>query len=45
MHLKADKAIESSTIYCPIKRVHADITDYYLILTGMQNFAKSLSEK
>ena len=35
MHLKADKATESSTIYCPVKRVHADITDYHLILTGM----------
>ena len=35
MHLKVDKATESSTIYCPVQRVHADITDYQKILSGM----------
>jgi len=35
MHLKVDKAIESSTIYCPVNCVHADITDYHKILTGI----------
>ncbi|XP_065907302.1 uncharacterized protein [Dysidea avara] len=34
MHLKVDKATESSTIYCPVNRVHADITDYHRILTA-----------
>ena len=37
MHLKVDKATESSTIYCPVNRVHADITDYHKILTGMED--------
>jgi len=33
--LTVDKATESSTIYCPVNRVHADITDYHKILTGI----------
>ena len=36
MHLTVDRATESSTIYCPVNRVHADITDYHKILTGKQ---------
>ena len=35
MHLKVDKATESSTIYCPVNRVHANVADYHKILTGM----------
>ena len=34
-HLSVEKATESSVIYCPISRVHADITDYHNILSGL----------
>ena len=35
-----DKAVESSTIYCPVNHVHSDITDYQKILSGLQQFCK-----
>ena len=35
MHLSVEKATEKSSIYCPVNRVHADITDYYKILSGL----------
>ena len=35
-HLSVEKATESSVIYCPFNRVHADITDYHKILSGLQ---------
>ena len=35
MHLSVEKATEKSSIYCPISRVHADITDYHKILSGL----------
>ena len=34
MHLSVEKATVSSTIYCPVNRVHAHITDYHKILSG-----------
>ena len=38
MHLSVEKATEKSSIYCPISRVHADITDYHKILSGVYVF-------
>ena len=35
-HIDVEKATVSSVVYCPIKRVHADITDYHKILSGLQ---------
>ena len=35
MHLKVEKATISGTIYCPVSRVHADVTDYHKILSGL----------
>ena len=35
MHLNVEKATMSSTVYCPVNRVHADITDYHKILSGL----------
>ena len=35
MHLSVEKATEKSSIYCPVSRVHADITDYHKILSGV----------
>ena len=35
MHLSVEKATEKSSIYCPMSRVHADITDYHQILSGL----------
>ena len=35
MHLSVEKATEKSSIYCPVSRVHADITDYHKILSGL----------
>ena len=35
MHLSVEKANEKSSIYCPVSRVHADITDYHKILSGI----------
>ena len=35
MHLNVEKATEKSSIYCPVSRVHADITDYHKILSGV----------
>ena len=47
MHLTVDKATESSTIYCPVNRVHADITNCHRILTGklgkLCTYVRSLS--
>ncbi|XP_065908551.1 uncharacterized protein [Dysidea avara] len=43
MHLKVDKATENNTMYCPVKRVHADITDYHQILTGQNKLLNSNS--
>ena len=40
MHLKVDKAVESSTVYCPVSCAHSDITDYHKILSGTQQFCK-----
>ena len=34
MHLSAEKAAEKSSIYCPVSRIHADISDYHKILSG-----------
>ena len=36
MHLSVEKATENSTVYCPVSRVYADITDYHRILSGLQ---------
>ena len=35
MHLSVEKATVDSSAYCPVSRVHADITDYHRILSGM----------
>ena len=35
MHLTVEKATEKSSVYCPVSRVHADITDYHKILSGV----------
>ena len=35
MHLSVEKATLKSSIYCPISHVHADITDYHKILSGL----------
>ena len=35
MHLSVEKATVKSNIYCPVSRVHADITDYHNILSGL----------
>ena len=35
-HIDVEKATVSSVMYCSIKRVHADITDYHKILSGLQ---------
>ena len=35
MHLSVEKASENSTVYCPVSRVYADITDYHKILSGL----------
>ena len=35
MHLNVEKATVKSSIYCPVNRVHADITDYHNILSGL----------
>ena len=35
MHLSVEKATMKSSIYCPVSRVHADITDYHNILSGL----------
>ena len=35
MHLSVEKATEKSSIYCPVSRVYADITDYHKILSGL----------
>ena len=34
MHLSVEKATEKRSIYCPVSRVYADITDYHRILSG-----------
>ena len=34
MHLSVEKVIKKNSIYCPVSRVHADITDYHKILSG-----------
>ena len=43
MHLDVEKATISSTIYCPVSRVHADITDYHKILSGLYHIILSHS--
>ena len=35
MHLSVEKATEKSNLYCPVSQVHADITDYHKILSGL----------
>ena len=35
MHLSVEKATEKSNIYCPVSRVHANITAYHKILSGL----------
>ena len=35
MHLDVEKATVKGSIYCPVSRVHADITDYHKILSGL----------
>ena len=35
MHLSVEKATEKSSIYCPVNRTYADITDYHRILSGL----------
>jgi len=35
MHLSVEKATEKSSIYCPVSRVHANITAYHKILSGL----------
>ena len=39
MHLDVEKATLKSSIYCPISHVHADITDYHKILSGLHYFS------
>ena len=34
MHLSVEKATKKSSIYCPVSRIYADITDYHNILSG-----------
>ena len=36
MHLSVEKATKKSSVYCPVSQVHADITDYHNILSGLQ---------
>ena len=43
MHLSVQKATENSTIYCPLKGVYADITDYHSILSGLSISTSFLS--
>ena len=38
MHLDVEKATISSTVYCPVSRVHADIADYHHILSGLYTY-------
>ena len=35
MHLSVEKATKNSTVYCPVSRVYANITDYHKILSGL----------
>ena len=35
MHLSVEKAAVDSSAYCPVSRVHADITNYHRILSGV----------
>ena len=35
MHLSVEKATDNSTVYCPVKGVYADITNYHNILSGL----------
>ena len=35
MHLTVEKATANRILYCPISRVHADITEYHKILSGV----------
>ena len=35
-HIDVQKASVSNVMYCSIKRIHADITDYHKILSGLQ---------
>ena len=35
MHLDVEKATEKNSVYCPVNRVYADITDYHNILSGL----------
>ena len=43
MHLDVEKASISNAIYCPVNRVHADITDYHKILSGLYHIIISHS--
>ena len=35
MHLDVEKATVKNNIYCPVSRIHADITNYNKILSGL----------
>ena len=35
MHLSVEKAAENTTVYCPVKCVYADVTNYHKILSGL----------
>ena len=35
MHLSVKKAAEKSSVYCPVSRLYANITDYHRILSGV----------
>ena len=35
MHLSVEKAAEKSSVYCPVSRLYANITDYHRILSGV----------
>ena len=38
MHLSVEKATERGSIYCPVSRAYADITDYHKILSGITTY-------
>ena len=35
MHLNVEKATVKGSVYCPVSNVHADITNYHKILSGL----------
>ena len=38
MHLSMEKATEKTSVYCPVRRVYADVTDYHKILSGIATY-------